>query len=141
MIQRRVLDTKHFKILGIDEIEEMCLTSKDALYDVFTTLPQDIQVVACGSVIDTSLEITRKFVRSSGVWLLIPNLVDVLLEGVKRFYVNVEKEEWKVDTLTDLLENVEFAQTVIFVNTRRKVDWLAEQLRNRSFPVSSLVCS
>ena len=46
---------------------------------------------------------------------------ELTLEGIKQFYVNVEKEEWKLDTLCDLYETLVITQSVIFANTRRKV--------------------
>jgi translation initiation factor 4A len=49
---------------------------------------------------------------------------ELTLEGIKQFYVNVEKEEWKLDTLCDLYETLAITQSVIFANTRRKV-WVA----------------
>ena len=48
---------------------------------------------------------------------------ELTLEGIKQFYVNVEKEEWKLDTLCDLYETLAITQSVIFANTRRKVSW------------------
>ncbi|KAI4388031.1 hypothetical protein MLD38_000407 [Melastoma candidum] len=53
------------------------------------------------------------------------------------FYVNVEKEEWKLETLCDLYETLAITQSVIFVNTRRKVDWLTDKMRNRDHTVSA----
>ena len=41
--------------------------------------------------------------------------------GALQFYVNVEKEDWKLDTLCDLYETLAITQSVIFANTRRKV--------------------
>lgn len=49
---------------------------------------------------------------------------ELTLEGIKQFYVNVEKEEWKLDTLCDLYETLAITQSVIFANTRRKVSLL-----------------
>ena len=46
---------------------------------------------------------------------------ELTLEGIKQFYVNVEREEWKLDTLSDLYETLAITQSVIFANTRRKV--------------------
>ena len=46
---------------------------------------------------------------------------ELTLEGIKQFYVNVEKEEWKLETLCDLYETLAITQSVIFANTRRKV--------------------
>ena len=50
----------------------------------------------------------------------------------------MEKEEWKFETLTDLYETVTITQAVIFCNTRRKVDWLTDQLHAKEFTVSAM---
>jgi len=62
---------------------------------------------------------------------------ELTLEGIKQFYVSVEKEEWKLDTLCDLYDTLNITQAVIFCNTRRKVDWLTDKMRQREFTVSS----
>jgi translation initiation factor 4A len=59
------------------------------------------------------------------------------LEGIKQFYINVDREEWKLDTLCDLYDTLNITQCVIFCNSRRKVDWLTDQLRAKDFTVSS----
>ncbi len=46
---------------------------------------------------------------------------ELTLEGIKQFFVAVEKEEWKFDTLCDLYDTLTITQAVIFCNTRRKV--------------------
>ena len=62
---------------------------------------------------------------------------ELTLEGIKQFYVNVEREEWKLDTLCDLYETLAITQSVIFANTRRKVDWLTDKMRERDHTVSA----
>ncbi len=42
-------------------------------------------------------------------------------QGIKQFFVAVEKEEWKFDTLCDLYDTLTITQAVIFCNTKRKV--------------------
>jgi translation initiation factor 4A len=44
-----------------------------------------------------------------------------------------------LETLCDLYETLTITQAVIFLNTRRKVDWLTEKMQNRDFTVSSMV--
>jgi hypothetical protein len=53
-------------------------------------------------------------------------------QGIKQFYVNVEKEEWKLDTLCDLYETLAITQSVIFANTRRKVGRRIVPVRRRA---------
>merc|ERR1712185_358962 len=60
------------------------------------------------------------------------------LEGIRQFYVAIEKEEWKLDTLCDLYETLTITQAIIYCNTRRKVDFLADQMTKRDFTVSTM---
>ncbi|KAH9312352.1 hypothetical protein KI387_027387, partial [Taxus chinensis] len=41
--------------------------------------------------------------------------------GTKQFFVAVEREEWKFDTLCDLYDTLTITQAVIFCNMKRKV--------------------
>ena len=63
---------------------------------------------------------------------------ELTLEGIKQFFVAVEREEWKFDTLCDLYDTLTITQAVIFCNTRRKVDWLASKMREANFTVSAM---
>ena len=54
------------------------------------------------------------------------------MQGIKQFFVSVEREEWKFDTLVDLYDTLTITQAVIFVNTKRKVDWLVAKMREVS---------
>ncbi|KAF2593688.1 hypothetical protein F2Q70_00042967 [Brassica cretica] len=82
-----------------------------------------------------ALEITKKFM-SKPVRILVKR-DELTLEGIRQFYVNVEKEEYKLETLCDLYDTLNITQGVIFVNTRRKVDWLTDQMRSRDHTVSA----
>ncbi|KAE8667129.1 Eukaryotic initiation factor 4A-2 [Hibiscus syriacus] len=106
------------------------------IYDIFQLLPAKIQVgVFSATMPPEALEITRKFMNKP-VRILVKR-DELTLEGIKQFYVNVEKEEWKLETLCDLYETLAITQSVIFVNTRRKVDWLTDKMRSRDHTVSA----
>merc|ERR1712166_1509309 len=64
---------------------------------------------------------------------------ELTLEGIKQFFVAVEKEEWKFDTLCDLYDTLTITQAVIFCNTRRKVGWLGGKMREANFTFTELV--
>jgi len=138
MIQRRALKTDHIKIFTLDEADEMLSRGfKDQIYDVFQLLPPTTQVVLLSATMPQDvLEVTSKFMRDP-IRILVKR-DELTLEGIKQFYIAVEKEEWKLDTLCDLYETVTITQAVIFCNTRRKVDWLQQQLAGREFTVSSM---
>ncbi|KAF8263585.1 P-loop containing nucleoside triphosphate hydrolase protein [Lactarius quietus] len=138
MINRRALRTDTIKIFCLDEADEMLSRGfKDQIYEVFQLLPQDTQVVLLSATMPADvLEVTKKFMRDP-IRILVKR-DELTLEGIKQFYIAVEKEEWKLDTLCDLYETVTITQAVIFCNTRRKVDWLTEKMHAREFTVSAM---
>ncbi|XP_059310722.1 eukaryotic initiation factor 4A-6-like, partial [Lycium ferocissimum] len=109
---------------------------KDQIYDIFQLLPLKIQVgVFSATLPPEALEITRKFMNKP-VRILVKR-DELTLEGIKQFYVNVIEEEGKLETLCDLYETLGITQTIIFVNTSRKVDWLTDKMRGRDHTVSA----
>ena len=138
MIQRRVLKTDSMKMFVLDEADEMLSRGfTEQIYDIFQLLPQSTQVVLLSATMPQDvLEVTTKFMRDP-IRILVKR-DELTLEGIKQFYIAVEKEEWKLDTLSDLYETVTITQAVIFCNTRRKVDWLTDKLTARDFTVSAM---
>lgn len=138
MIQRRMLKTDSMKMFILDEADEMLSRGfTEQIYDIFQFLPQSTQVVLLSATMPQDvLEVTTKFMREP-VRILVKK-DELTLEGIKQFYIAVEKEEWKLDTLSDLYETVTITQAVIFCNTRRKVDWLTDKLTARDFTVSAM---
>ncbi|CAO3669589.1 unnamed protein product [Umbelopsis ramanniana] len=138
MINRGAFKTDHMKMFVLDEADEMLSRGfREQIYDVFQLLPTETQVVLLSATMPPDvLEVTSKFMREP-VRILVKR-DELTLEGIKQFYVAVEKEEWKLDTLSDLYETVTITQAVIFCNTRRKVDWLTDKLHAREFTVSAM---
>jgi translation initiation factor 4A len=138
MINRRFLKTDNIKIFALDEADEMLSKGfAENMYDIFQLLPAETQVVLLSATMPNDvLEVTKKFMRDP-VRILVKK-EELTLEGIRQFFIAVEKEEWKLDTLCDLYETVTITQAVIFCSTRRKVDWLTEKLHAREFTVSAM---
>jgi translation initiation factor 4A len=142
----RVLDMigkRHFNVgslltFVLDEADEMLSRGfKDQIYDIFKTLPPNIQVCLFSATMAPEiLDLTTKFMRDA-VRILVKK-DELTLEGIRQFYVAIEKEEWKLDTLCDLYETLTITQAIIYCNTRRKVDFLADQMTKRDFTVSTM---
>lgn len=138
MLNRGALKPGTIKLFCLDEADEMLSRGfTDQIYEVFKHLPSDTQVVLLSATMPADvLEVTKKFMREP-IRILVKR-DELTLEGIKQFYIAVEKEEWKLDTLCDLYETVTITQAVIFCNTRRKVDWLTQKLTEREFTVSAM---
>ncbi|XP_058415803.1 eukaryotic initiation factor 4A-I isoform X1 [Diceros bicornis minor] len=138
MLNRRYLSPKYIKMFVLDEADEMLSRGfKDQIYDIFQKLNSNTQVVLLSATMPSDvLEVTKKFMRDP-IRILVKK-EELTLEGIRQFYINVEREEWKLDTLCDLYETLTITQAVIFINTRRKVDWLTEKMHARDFTVSAM---
>lgn len=137
MLCKRVLKPDFVKIFVLDEADEMLSSGfKTQIYDIFSALPTKIQVgLFSATMPPDALELAHKFMKDP-VRILVKR-DELTLEGIKQFYIAVEREEWKLDTLCDLYDTLNIAQAVIFCNTRRKVDILTDKMRAREFTVSS----
>lgn len=137
MLRRRALRPDSIRMFALDEADEMLSRGfKDQIYDIFQLLPGTLQVgVFSATLPPEALDLTRKFMNKP-VRILVKR-DELTLEGIRQFYVNVDREEWKLDTLCDLYETLAITQSVIFCNTRRKVDWLTDKMRARDHTVSA----
>jgi len=135
VIQKQHLRLDDIAMFVLDQADEMLARGFNwQIDDIFRKLPPCVQVCLCSTRMPPEIfELTAK---------LAPNAVTVgalarwrpALEGVRLFYIAIEREEWKLDTLCDLFETFEPGpQALIYCNTRRKVDHLVDQLARRDF--------
>lgn len=138
MIQRGALNTKSIKLMVIDEADEMLTKGfKDQIYFVYRYIPAECQIVLVSATLPNDvIAMTQKFMHDP-VRILVKR-DELTLEGIKQFFIAVEKEEWKFDTLCDLYDVLTITQAVIFVNTKEKVEWLSTQMREANFTVSAI---
>jgi translation initiation factor 4A len=138
MINRNALRLDHLKLFVLDEADEMLSRGfKDQIYEIFQCLPKEIQVCLFSATMPLEIyQLTQRFMRDP-IRILVKR-DEVTLDGIRQFYINVEKEEWKLDTLCDLYETLTITQAIIYTNTRRKVDWLTGKMQEREFTVSSM---
>jgi translation initiation factor 4A len=110
MIQRGALDTSYLRALVIDECDKMLQFGfKEQVSNIFATLPREMQtVVVSATMTPETFEICEKFLRDPV--RVIVKQEEVKLDGISQFYVDVQRDEWKLDTLCDLYETLSVSQ-------------------------------
>jgi translation initiation factor 4A len=139
LIESRKLKSSEIKMFILDEADEMLSQGfSDQISDIYKLLenPRLQNVILSATMSPEVLEITEKFMQDP-VRILVKN-EELTLEGIKQFYVNIENENWKLDTLCDLFDVVSVAQSVIFVNSKKKAEWLTENMISRDFTVACI---
>ena len=136
MMKRYVLKTTKLKYFIMDEADEMLSKGfKDQVYEIFQFIPKEAKIcVFSATMPEAALEMTKKFMKNPVKLLIKTELVT--LEGIKQYYLGVEQESWKIATLYDLYDRLQIKQTIIFVNSKRKADYLKDQLEAENFVVS-----
>merc|ERR1712054_340524 len=138
MVFKRHLRINDLLTFVLDEADEMLSHGfKDQIYNIFKTLPPQVQVCLFSATMPPEiLDMTTKFMRDT-VRILVKK-DELTLEGIRQFYVAIEKEDWKLDTLCDLYETLTITQAIIYCNTQHKVDYLANEMGKRDFTVSTM---
>ncbi|TEB20197.1 putative helicase [Perkinsus sp. BL_2016] len=138
MASKRSLKLDNLQIFVIDEADEMLRHGfKEQIYDVFKLLPSTVQVALFSATMpEEIIKLTGKFMRDP-IRILVKT-AELTLEGIRQFYVAIEKEEWKFDTLKDLYETLTITQAIIYCNTRKKVDYLSDKMNENDHTVSCM---
>lgn len=134
MINRRALRTRSMKMLVLDEADEMLNKGfKAQVYEIYRYLPSLQVVIVSATFPQDILEMTTKFMDDP-VKILVKR-DELTLEGIKQYFIHVEKEEWKFATLCDLYKTMTITQAVIFCNTKERVEWLTQKMLQDNFSV------
>ncbi|SMQ47268.1 unnamed protein product [Zymoseptoria tritici ST99CH_3D7] len=143
VIHRGALCTENIKTIVLDEADDILSRGfAEQIHDIFGILRQSmtIQVILFSATMPQDVrEVISEFMRVP-VRITVEKY-ETCLKGIKQFYLTVEtdQEDWKVDRLSDLHKTIiTNRQTVIFCNTRKKVEWLTDKLTARDIPVSAI---
>lgn len=149
-----VINKSALRIFIIDEADELLSASTEAdssargndgetqgfldqLYNIFKCLPTDIQVCLFSATMSPQFfETTKHFMRKPLEVLV--KTEELTLDGIKQYQINVEKQEFKFDTLCELYGLLTINQSIIYCNSLKSVDYLTRALKNSNFMVSSI---
>jgi len=138
LFNRRALHLDSLKVFCLDEADEMLSQGfLDAVKELISAIPENAQCCVFSATLPLEvMEITDRFMKDP-VRILVKR-AELTLQGIKQFYVAVDREEWKLETLCDLYSAMTITQAIIYCNTRRKVEWLSDEMQRRDFTVSSM---
>lgn len=138
MMKKGFLKADYLKAFVLDEADEMLSRGfKSQIQDIFKFLPGDIQIALFSATMPSDiLKLTENFMRDPARILVKKD--ELTLEGIRQYYIAIDKEEWKVDVLRDLYMNLDINQAIIYCNTKKRVDWITEELKKEDFTVSAM---
>jgi translation initiation factor 4A len=136
MITEKKINIYKVKFIVLDEADELLDDGiSDKLQMILDKAPSGIQIVLISATMSINLFNTSKKFTHDPIKVLLKNN-EVIVDLISQFYLDVETEELKFDTLLDLYNLVSTSQAIIFCNTIRKVEWLEQNLKQNNFPIT-----
>jgi translation initiation factor 4A len=122
----------------IDEADEMFSKGfKVQVFKIIKYIPKSSNIAFFSATLPKEVLKIIELFMTEPIRILVKK-DELTLEGIKQFYIAVDEEDWKLNVLCDLYKRIRIKQAIIYVNTRRKVEWLIDKLFQNGFNVSQL---
>nr|UXY88199.1 eukaryotic initiation factor 4a [Cryptomonas curvata] len=130
--------SRNLKYLVIDEADEMFSKGfKIQIYQIFKFIPKSCTIALFSATLPKEIIEIIELIMNNPIKILVKKN-ELTLEGIKQFYIAVEKEDWKLETVCDIYKSMKITQSIIYVNSRKKVEWLTDKMVTKGFTVSFL---
>ena len=138
MLKRKKLMAHDFKLFILDEADELLSAGfKDQVYNIFQCMPSTIQVALFSATMPDELTVlTNKFMRNP-VRILVKN-EQLTLEGIKQYYVALDNDDTKYETLKDIYSSIAVSQSIIYCNSVKRVHDLYVAMNTDNYPVCQI---
>jgi translation initiation factor 4A len=135
LMKRDRITSKKIKLVILDEADEMLSSGfKEQVYNIFQNFNNDIQVALFSATLPNNIfPIINKIMRNP-VKICV-KAEQLTLEGISQFYVAVDDDRQKYDTLKHIYKYVSVSQCIIYCNSIKRVSDLYDAMKEDEFPV------
>jgi translation initiation factor 4A len=136
MIMKGAIDVDTLRVLVLDEADELLSEGFIVqIKQIISAITDKTQIGLFSATMDSNFfKLTEKFLRNP-INILIKK-ENLTLEGIKQFYIDCEKNDFKFETLCDLYSLFSTCQTIIYCNYHQSVEILAKKMQEQDFKVS-----
>lgn len=122
----------------MDEADEMLSTGfKEQVGNILQYMPESIKIGLFSATLNEELmQIASTFMKTP-IKILVKN-EELTLQGISQYFVNLNDDSEKYDTLKDIFSSLTISQSIIYCNSTRRVDDLEEAMKEDNFPVKKI---
>jgi translation initiation factor 4A len=138
-IQHKGISLRDIKLVILDEADELLSSGfTDQIYAIVSTIPNHTRIALFSATLPESVRpVVSRLFTTPPLEILVKQ-EELTLEGIKQYYVALEDEEQKYETLKDLYKTMAMSQCIIYCNSIRRVLILYNQLIQNGFAVSCI---
>lgn len=138
MLRRKYLKVNDLKTVIIDEADEMFSSGfKEQIYKIMQYFPEKIQIGLFSATMDNDLEELSKKFMVNPIKILV-KAEQLTLQGIAQYFVNLNDDMQKYETLKDIFGTLTISQAIIYCNSTKRVDDLEEAMKEDDFPVRKI---
>lgn len=136
-MRRRTLKLENLKMIVLDEADEMLnMGFREDIDTILEKVPDERQTILFSATMSKDiLDITKKY-QKSPIHIKVAHK-ELTVSNTIQYYLEV-KEAAKLEVLSRLIDTNEFKLSLVFCNTKRKVDELKTSLQSRGFAAEAL---
>ncbi|QKX59968.1 uncharacterized protein TRUGW13939_07110 [Talaromyces rugulosus] len=135
LVREKKLSLRNVKAFVLDECDKMLdqIDMRRDVQEIFRNTPSEKQVMMFSATLSQEVRpICKKFMRNP-LEVYVDEGTKLTLHGLQQYYIKLSEQE-KNRKLSDLLDNLEFNQVIIFVKSTTRANELDKLLRECNFP-------
>jgi len=107
---------------------------KDQLHDIFQYVNNEVQVALFSATMSSDMNHIINLITKDPIRIIVKK-EGLTLEGIHQYYVALEDDRQKYDTLKDLYSSMSVSQCIIYCNSVKRVAELHNAMTADGFPV------
>jgi translation initiation factor 4A len=136
LLNRNILPAKNVDIFILDEADEMLSRGfQEQINNILSKLPKTCQLIMFSATIPEDIFNIMNSAMTNPIKLLIQK-ENLTLEGIRQFFIPMEKEIQKIDTLMDIYKVIKVTQCIIYTNSKKKTEQISHELNKNGFSVN-----
>ncbi len=131
-MRRRTIKPETVQMMILDEADEMLdMGFREDIETILVKIPEDHQTLLFSATMSPEiLDITKRFQRDPEFIKIVRK--ELTVPSIEQYYFDV-KEKTKLDALTRMIDVYDPKLSMVFCNTKKRVDDLVELLQGRGY--------
>lgn len=142
IVEQRPLFATSVKTVVFDEADNLLLqpTFQQQLRTVIKFIPADASICICSATMPAELEeVCGKIQRTDDRFVhQIQRADGVVVQGIRQYTIPCPEMLHKIQSLETMFRTWSISSSMIFCNSRSRVDWLGDQMESRGFAISRI---
>jgi translation initiation factor 4A len=139
LMHRGALKRENVRVLVLDEADQMLEDRfKEQVFCILQTgFPTSTRIALFSATMPPDVIECANRVLNNPVRILV-NPEQVTLEGIKQYYVDLQRDDWKYEALCDIYKQLNINQAIIYCNKRQRAEWLASKMKEEGFTLECI---